>query len=244
MTNKKGFTLTEILLAVMIVGIIGIALASLTTAASREGGVGRSRVMLRNNLSRAMRTLRQDVQSASRVLYVHGNIGSVGTADIPLLVLAKNTTLSGEAILPGEDQEYITYCFRPGTITTVVGGGAVVPSGAKDGGTIYRSVSTTEPTWNSIVPACPASAQVFLNHVKFIAPSTTDNYPVPKFWVPGYETSSYSVKNTSDTAITSGRNLGAQLSVNLILELSSSPVVNDVTEEVFVLPVGFVDPRI
>lgn len=60
MTNKKGFTLTEILLAVMIVGIIGVALASLTTAASRESGVGRSKVMLRNNLSIALRQLRQE----------------------------------------------------------------------------------------------------------------------------------------------------------------------------------------
>ena len=50
MKNNKGFTLTEILLAVMIVGIIGVALAALTTAASREGGVGRSKILLRNIL--------------------------------------------------------------------------------------------------------------------------------------------------------------------------------------------------
>ena len=34
MKNRKGFTLTEVLLAVMVVGLIGVALASLTTAAS------------------------------------------------------------------------------------------------------------------------------------------------------------------------------------------------------------------
>ena len=71
MKNNKGFTLTEILLAVMIVGIIGVALAALTTASSREAGVGRSRVLLRNNLSLAMRQLRQDV---SRLHHHRGEI--------------------------------------------------------------------------------------------------------------------------------------------------------------------------
>ena len=61
MKNNKGFTLTEILLAVMIVGLIAISLAALTRAAARESGVGRSRIMLRNNLSRFMRTLRTDI---------------------------------------------------------------------------------------------------------------------------------------------------------------------------------------
>ena len=36
MKNNKGFTLTEILLAVMIVGLIAISLAALTRAAARE----------------------------------------------------------------------------------------------------------------------------------------------------------------------------------------------------------------
>lgn len=67
MNNNKGFTLTEVLLAAMIVGIIGIALAALTTAALRESGVGRSRLMLRNQLSLFLRQLRQDVREASSV---------------------------------------------------------------------------------------------------------------------------------------------------------------------------------
>ena len=50
----------EVLLAALIVGVIGIALAALTTAAVREGGVGRTRVMLRHQLSLAMQQLRQD----------------------------------------------------------------------------------------------------------------------------------------------------------------------------------------
>ncbi len=64
MKNKKGFTLTEILLAVMIVGIIGVALAALSTAALRESGVGRVRLMLRNQVSLFLRQLRQDIRES------------------------------------------------------------------------------------------------------------------------------------------------------------------------------------
>ena len=74
MSNKKGFTLTEILLAVMIVGIIGVALAALTTAALRESGVGRVRIMLRNQISLFLRQLRQDVRSAKSVSLLGSSI--------------------------------------------------------------------------------------------------------------------------------------------------------------------------
>lgn len=67
MRNKKGFTLTEVLLAVMIVGVVGVALAALTGAAMRQSGVGRTRMMLRNQISTALRQLRQDVHMASNV---------------------------------------------------------------------------------------------------------------------------------------------------------------------------------
>lgn len=67
MKNKKGFTLTEVLLAAMIVGIIGVALAALTTAALRESGVGRTRLMLRNQISLFLRQLRQDVRQAKGI---------------------------------------------------------------------------------------------------------------------------------------------------------------------------------
>lgn len=65
--NRQGFTLVEILLAVMIVGIIGLSLAAITTAALRESGVGRTRNILRNQLSVAIRQLRQDIQLANTV---------------------------------------------------------------------------------------------------------------------------------------------------------------------------------
>ena len=67
MKNNKGFTLTEVLLAVMIVGLVGVALAALTGTAVRESNVGRTRMMLRNQASIALRQLRQDVHQSSSV---------------------------------------------------------------------------------------------------------------------------------------------------------------------------------
>ena len=40
MKNKSGFTLTEVLLAVMVVGLIGVALASLTTVCDNKTMLG------------------------------------------------------------------------------------------------------------------------------------------------------------------------------------------------------------
>ena len=74
MMNKKGFTLTEVLLAAMIVGIIGISLAALTRAALRESGAGQVRLMLRNQASLFLRQLRQDVRDS--VSFQVENFGS------------------------------------------------------------------------------------------------------------------------------------------------------------------------
>ncbi len=69
MNNKKGFTLMEILLAALIVGVIGIALAALTTAAVRESGVGRSHAVLRQQLSAALSQLRQDIAQSTEARF-------------------------------------------------------------------------------------------------------------------------------------------------------------------------------
>ncbi len=245
MKNNKGFTLTEVLLAVMIVGIIGVALAALTTAASREGGVGRTRVLLRNNLSLSLRQLRQDVQDSSRVLYVRGKIDSASAGDvIPLLVLAKGVGLDGFPISDHIPTRYITYCF-------VVGSTAAAPTGALSGGTIYRrELLNTEPSWDiddtSVcgTPASDSNFKVFLHNVKFIQPmgslGNSDYYPVPWFRVfPKDSDATYSVKD--DTSKEDRyKNLASVLNVALITELAGSdPVVNDVVEETFVLPNGF-----
>lgn len=101
MKNTKGFTLVEILLAVMIVGIVGIALAALTSAAVRESNVGRTRMMLRNQISVAMRQLRQDVLESS------GGSASGGT-----LMLQQE-----RAIGPAHQAAAVSYSFSGNTIT-------------------------------------------------------------------------------------------------------------------------------
>lgn len=234
MKNKKGFTLTEILLAVMIVGIIGVALAALTTAASRESGVGRSKVLLRNNLSIALRQLRRDIKESSRVLYVRGTLGSIDTTEIPLLMLGKNVD-QGDGSFYSGDVVYITYCFKRGTTNKTTSGATVLPSGAYDGGVITRYESNAE-TWTSgNLPSCSGdSSSKFLNNVKYI-PSA--QYAAPLFAVRGFS-GTYNVKDSGNLAKIR-KNLGSVLDVNLITELNSNPVVNDVTEETFILPNGF-----
>lgn len=245
MKNNKGFTLTEILLAVMIVGIIGVALAALTTAASRESGVGRSRVLLRNNLSLAMRQLRQDVHSSTQLQYARGQISSASAGNvIPLLVLARNVDLKGNP-LPGRTPSYITYCF-------VVGSHAAQPSGALAGGTIYRRESE-QITWSSATPSCgsnPATDtnfQVFLHNVKFIPSGITvedRTYPVPLFRVDSGDGATYSLHEENHNILRwYYGELGALLRVNLITELPSKPVVNDVVEQKFMMQNGFFNIR-
>lgn len=127
MKNNKGFTLMEILLAAMIVGIIGLALAALTTAAVREGGVGRTKVMLRQQLSLALSQLRQDIAEAEGILLLMGTGGAEGGD--PLIVISKS------AIGPLQrEEEDVKYVYRKGTIQ-----GAGNPN-SRTGGVICRRV--------------------------------------------------------------------------------------------------------
>lgn len=240
MKNKKGFTLTEILLAVMIVGIIGVALAALTTAASRESGVGRSKILLRNNLSLALRQLRDDIHASSRVMYVRGRIDSSSEGAVtPLLLLGKNINLDNNAINSMVTPSYVTYCFVTGDTTAT-------PTGALSKGTIYRRESSSVPTWNGIAPACGTpdtddNFEVFLHNVKFIPPigSSGDSkyYPVPLFRLSGSD-AEYSEKD--DVSVNWRRkDLASVLVLKIITELDSTPIVNDVVEETFILPNGF-----
>jgi len=242
MKNKKGFTLTEILLAVMILGIVGVALASLTTAASREAGIGRSRVVLRENLSLALRQLRQDVHDSTQLWYARGAVDTtVPSGAVPLLLLLTNSTFDGAQVDTG-NQFYILYCFQPGTVATLDDGRSVQPTGSRDEGIIYRKKkqfsNVSSIAWaDTYNPSCgtPSSDsefEVFLEHVKFI-PVTTNGYPVPLFQVHGV-TGRYSHR---DSAVS--QKLGSELLLKLILELPTLPVLNDVTEETFVLRNGF-----
>lgn len=225
MKNKKGFTLTEILLAVMIVGLIAISLASLTRAAARESGVGRSRIMLRNNLSRFMRTLRTDIMTASRVDEC-ALCGAAGDRDsfviedgeiVLLLRLTKNATKNNEAISDKNGAPVsVMYCFEKGTDTT-----NIMPEDAARGGKIYRYDHSVNDT-----PECKdviEDAEVILTHVKYI-PSTSDSgYKVPLIGRRNY----------------SREGMNSMLRVNIITELNSTPIVNETVEETFMVPVGY-----
>ena len=206
MSNKKGFTLTEVLLGVMIVGIIGISLAALTTSATRDSGLSNSRIMLRNNLSIFMRQLRQDVHEASNVISIPGALNSNQNA--LLLTLVKNQAVSGETLGSGSVL-YTTYCYKKSGSADACTG--IEPDNACIGGQIRRLTGSTNNA-----DSCVSSGKVVLNNVKFV-PST--EYAAPLFTKEG--------------------TMGSILKVHLIVELPSTPIVNDAVEELFVLPNGF-----
>lgn len=156
MTNNKGFTLMEILLAAFIVGIIGVALAALTTAAVRETGVARTRTMLRHQLSVALRQLRQDIEQADGV-QIRFNIGTGSAPQTTRdMVLTSNVQLG-----PGQRESWtITYTFTAGSAPGAGGG--------TTGGTITRRVTVGESVRTS----------TWLENVKFIR---TENFVSPRF---------------------------------------------------------------
>ena len=113
-TNFKkhaGFTLTEVLLAVMIVGIIGVALAALTQAAARESGVGRSKIMLSTNLTSFYRQLRKDLATATAVDYIEGPLDGASFSGnyVALIQFISNGTAQGNSIISGVSPKKIVY---------------------------------------------------------------------------------------------------------------------------------------
>ncbi len=213
--DRGGFTLTEVLLAVMIVGLIAVALAALTRAAARESGAGRSKIMLRNNLSTFVRTLRRDMAQATVVKSVSCNTRS----PVTLVQLAQNVDSSGNMIIRTvkedtlytiQEATYITYCFLCGTDTANIS-----PSGAKRGGKIYRLTSNTS------YPSCSsyASGELVLDNVKWIS----GTYSVPYFNIDTF----------------SRGKTNSLLTVHIITELNSVPVMNEVIEETFAMPMGY-----
>lgn len=211
MKNKSGFTLTEVLLAVMVVGLIGVALASLTTAATRESGVGRSKVMLRNNLSLFLRTLRDDINAATYI-----NMGSTsGPGSGTLIELCDNKTMLGESLtaMPGVGGigGCVVYTFEKGSATgSDATSNKVVPTDATRGGIIYRKVN--------------GSSEIALRNVKYV-----NNYK-PDSATPAYYSPYFRRVGTGTS--------GSALDITIITELDSTPPVNDIVEETFLLPNG------
>ncbi len=167
-TNKRGFTLTEILLAVMIVGLIGIALAALTRSAARESGSGKTRIMLRNDYARFIRQLRQDLSKATQVILVNEQTG------VLLVILQghhRDLYLNNDGTT---NQRTIGYCFE-------AGGQPAKPTGAWSGGIIRRIVRDTTAI-TSVKDSCSADGEVVLNNVKYKQEDDIEgNYPFPLF---------------------------------------------------------------
>lgn len=227
---KNGFTLTEVLLAVMIVGLIGVALASLARSAARESGVGRSKIILRNNLASFMRTLRNDLGQATIVSVLEGDVSS--TTPVPVLYIAQNVSainpsgLLQNRILTGDsssgnnkvtafslEKKYIFYCFARGTDNE-----SISPESAYRGGVISRAEGTDES-----FPSCETAVPI-LENVKYIPAEDEINYPVPLF----AKDAKFSREGAPDV-----------LSVKIIVEVKSNPIVNEVVEENFSGPMGY-----
>ena len=254
MMHRKGFTLMEVLLAVLIVGLIGVALASLTKAASRQVSVGGTRGVLRNNISTAMRQLRQDAHEATQVLWVGSSMASAPTTlYTPLLVLAKNVDAAGNDIVErsvsNNNRWYVAYCFKGGSRTTFSSGIRVQPfNKSTDGGEILRITwKGAAPTYVGVCNTTTASGQsnksyhTWLSNVKFISNSYTftvgaqsKTYPVPLFELNNFKTTD-SVGGTFGSA---DWGKGAVLTARLILELDAFPVVNESVEEQVVINGG------
>jgi len=228
MKNNKGFTLTEVLLAVTIVGVIGVALAALTTAASRESHIGSSRSMLRGYMTSALRQMREDIRNTSRVLYVRGNVAISDSTPTRLLVLALNKDAEGKDILKESDllqrsqSGYVSYCFVKGSISSV-------PDGATAGGKIIRRISSVKPTSSD---ACTTGkAETILENVKYIGSGS--------FWSPSVYALDTSNGKVNEDSSSSFAHESGVLRFRFIVELpGNSPIVNEAVEEIFILPGG------
>lgn len=188
MKNNKGFTLTEILLAAMVVGIIGVALAAITTAGVREGKTGRTKVMLRNQLSTTLRQLRQDI----------GRSSSVEIEDEGRRLILEQAHQLGPLEEAGPST--ITYEFVLGN--TDSGGGKI-------GGVLKRTLNA-------------GAAEEILHNVKSI---TGGDFVSPSFVLLYEGDDNYN-------------KVSSVLQVRIIVEVASSPVINEVIDETFLLPHG------
>ncbi len=154
MKNNRGFTLIEILLAAMIVGLIGLSLGAISTAALRESGVGRTRMIMRNQLSLALRQLRQDIHEATTV-----TIPSSGGSDMLVLTYDLANRLGKDPA----DRAAVIYTLKTSGATTL-------PDGSTVGNEITRTVRDS---------AGNEKTKSWLENVKIIAhPSDSDEkYP-------------------------------------------------------------------
>ena len=245
---SKGFTLTEVLLAVMIIGLIGVALASLTRSSAREGGVGRSRIMLRNNSAIFLRTLRRDINQATVIDSLGGYLGAGDVCNYPCTTLLKlkkgvdaqaampRVRTTAENTLVKLPQVFVTYCFEAGTDDS-----NIVPSNANRGGIIYRveksGAGANYVNCGEISDMISKGGVVtpVLDHVKFI-PWGTELSVEGSGWNSLPYTVPLFIRNNRWGNYGDNRHI---INVRIITELNSNPIVNDFIEETFIAPLGY-----
>lgn len=215
MKNKQGFTLTEVLLAVMIVAIIGVALASLTTTASKESSTGSAKTTLRNRLSLALRQIRSDLSSASNILYIVGNAPE--KQDYLLMLLAMNKDRAGNSIQSDKvilpfmvNAPYVVYCSKYDATTQTT--------------SIVRSVLSEKP--DALVGICANPGETLVKNVK-IASST--NFVSPSFFA-------LDISSGAFFGMSGKYSPPSVVRVQLIVTIpGSKPVMNEAVEEIFLI---------
>jgi prepilin-type N-terminal cleavage/methylation domain-containing protein len=116
MTNKKGFTLMELLVAVFIGSMVTIALVSVWKAASMQTSEGQRQTIVRNNLSIFARGLHRDITEADVILFPTSTLTNSGST---LLVGAYNVIRDDEKVNVYKSalgpSNYFAYCYDSGS---------------------------------------------------------------------------------------------------------------------------------
>ena len=244
MRKRNGFTLTEVVLAVILVGMVGVAVASLSSLVSRNSSTTTHRLMLRSSLSTALRQIREDVQNRFVVndtpFYVTSQVRGDCSQRPPLKELLR--------LKSAGDNSYVIYYlqagntmaqpFEPSSVVRPcvdIGGAQTMcycyDTNALAGGQIVRrNLKRRNITYSDVCEQCNFATQecegkpfnscfevndtVLLGNVKFIPKFTGTALTYP---VPLFRKAG-----------------GNALKVNLIVEIpDTTPTISEAAEEVF-----------
>ncbi len=109
MINKRGFTLTELLVSIFIAGMVTVALMSVWRAASIQTSDTQRQTMMRNNISNFIRQIQIDISEADAVLNPYSVDGREehisGGSSCPAFTIIKNKIVDGEFVVPAKNFE-------------------------------------------------------------------------------------------------------------------------------------------
>ena len=253
--KRNGFTLTEVVLAVIIVGLVGIAVASLSVVVSRESAATNSHILLRNTLSAALRQMRQDIQTSTVLsdtpVWITKNVVNEDCRTFPYVQLLR--------LRPMGEDKYIVYFLQAGRVKAYPGSFRedVVSIGYEigtepylktvcyllnpslGGGRIVRRVFTKASAYTSACDTdCDLGTQECAYERNFSDCFTEDTKEHSAVLLENVKFIPNNVK-IDDTRIQYQvplfRKMGGNaVKVNLIVEIpDSTPIVNEAVEEVF-----------